>query len=323
MLFSIIVPVYNVENYLLECMESLLNQSYKDFEIILVNDGSTDKSGELCKEIANRDRRIRYYNKKNSGLSATRNFGIEKAEGEYIVFVDSDDWIIEDALLLFSRIIHTEHPEVIITRLIEAYPDDQIELDTELSTFFDNGITRNRVVEWQAKYSQSTWPAVKTIVSKEFIKKNEIQFLEGRIYEDIDWTSNIMYKANIYGVCFTPWYFHRMQRKGSITEAVKTKSLIDAIEIASIHYNKRTDGNYINNIVFNRIMISVYAKLMQVYKCPSSEIGLIAETMRENAQIFKIQPAVRYKAFILICKIFGYRSGLILLSAYGRALNNN
>ena len=88
---SIIVPVYNVEQYLERCVESLMNQSYKNIEILLINDGSTDNSGKLCDEIAKRDSRITVYHKENGGLSDARNYGVDKATADFVGFVDSDD----------------------------------------------------------------------------------------------------------------------------------------------------------------------------------------------------------------------------------------
>ena len=93
---SVIVPVYNVEQYLERCVDSIINQTYKNLEIILVNDGSTDNSGQLCDELAKKDDRIRVIHKKNGGLSDARNVGIDEAESELIGFIDSDDYIDED-----------------------------------------------------------------------------------------------------------------------------------------------------------------------------------------------------------------------------------
>ena len=95
-LISIIVPVYNVENYLGKCVESILNQTFKDFELILVDDGSSDKSGVMCDQYKEQDKRIKVVHKENGGLSSARNAGLEVAEGEYIGFIDSDDWIMPD-----------------------------------------------------------------------------------------------------------------------------------------------------------------------------------------------------------------------------------
>ena len=94
-LISIIVPVYKVEKYLEKCVKSILKQTYTNLEIILVDDGSPDKCGQLCDELAKTDDRIKVFHKENGGLSDARNFGVERANGEYIGFVDSDDYIHE------------------------------------------------------------------------------------------------------------------------------------------------------------------------------------------------------------------------------------
>ena len=92
-LITVIIPVYNVEKYLKECLESIINQTYKNLEIILIDDGSTDASGEICDEYSKRDNRIRVVHKANGGLSSARNLGLDIANGEYVTFIDSDDYI--------------------------------------------------------------------------------------------------------------------------------------------------------------------------------------------------------------------------------------
>jgi raffinose-raffinose alpha-galactotransferase len=95
-LVSVIIPVFNVEQYIERCVESVINQEYKNIEIILVDDGSTDQSGMLCDELATKDERIHVIHKKNGGLSSARNSGLEHASGEWVTFIDSDDWVTED-----------------------------------------------------------------------------------------------------------------------------------------------------------------------------------------------------------------------------------
>lgn len=97
-LISVIIPVYNVEQYLRKCLESIINQTYKNLEIILIDDGSTDNSGKICDEYAKKDTRIQTIHKKNGGLSDARNCGLKKSTGDYIVFVDSDDWMDFDGI---------------------------------------------------------------------------------------------------------------------------------------------------------------------------------------------------------------------------------
>ncbi len=101
--FSIMAPVYNVERYLDECIRSVLEQGYKNYELILADDGSTDKSGMICDEYAKRDGRIRVFHKENEGLMRTRDFALRKAEGDYCIFLDSDDWLEKDALAILAE----------------------------------------------------------------------------------------------------------------------------------------------------------------------------------------------------------------------------
>ena len=95
---SIIIPIYNVEKYIRKCVDSILNQSFKSFELILIDDGSDDKSGEICDEYSKCDSRVRVIHKENTGSANSRNIGIKEAKGKYICFVDSDDWIEKDML---------------------------------------------------------------------------------------------------------------------------------------------------------------------------------------------------------------------------------
>ena len=112
-MISIVVPVYKVEKYLNRCVDSILNQTYTDFECILVDDGSPDKCGQICDEYAELDKRIRVIHKENGGLSDARNVGIDAAKGEYILFVDSDDWIHPQLIELTLKIIIKEKADVV------------------------------------------------------------------------------------------------------------------------------------------------------------------------------------------------------------------
>src|SRR5690554_965787 len=102
---SIIIPVFNVAEYLPRCIESVLNQDNIDLEVLLINDGSTDSSGEVCEEYAKNDRRIRVFHQENSGVSAARNKGVDESTGNWITFVDADDWIEKNSLERILNII--------------------------------------------------------------------------------------------------------------------------------------------------------------------------------------------------------------------------
>ena len=97
-LISVIVPIYNVEKYLRQCLDSIQNQTYQNFECLLINDGSPDNSADICREYVEKDSRFKYFEKENGGLSDARNYGIRQSKGSYLTFVDSDDWLEHDAL---------------------------------------------------------------------------------------------------------------------------------------------------------------------------------------------------------------------------------
>lgn len=123
MRISIIIPVYNAENYLHRCVKALLAQTHKDFDIIIINDGSQDKSGEICDQYASDDSRIKVFHKSNEGVSATRNLGIAKAESEWITFVDADDIVLENYL---SELVNSIDDNVdMIVAAVEQLRDDQ------------------------------------------------------------------------------------------------------------------------------------------------------------------------------------------------------
>ena len=111
---SIIVPVYNAEKFLNRCVDSILEQEFRDFELILVNDGSKDSSGEICEEYARKDNRVVVIHKENSGVSDTRNLAMQKAQGTYLQFLDSDDWITPDATKLLVRTAQETQSDLVI-----------------------------------------------------------------------------------------------------------------------------------------------------------------------------------------------------------------
>ena len=125
-MLSIIVPVYNVEKYLERCINSLLNQSYKDIEIVIINDGSTDSSGIICDKLAQLDSRVKIFHKKNGGLSDARNYGILKSKGDYISFLDGDDFVTEKG---YSELMKEadNQVEVILGRLMNYFSNVKIE----------------------------------------------------------------------------------------------------------------------------------------------------------------------------------------------------
>jgi len=126
LLFSIIIPVYNIEQYLKQCLESIINQSYNNIEVILINDGSTDKSGVICEEVSILDNRFKVVHTENRGVSSARNMGLSIATGDYIVFVDSDDWLENKAIEKINNLLQDRLYDLIIFGVVKEINNQQI-----------------------------------------------------------------------------------------------------------------------------------------------------------------------------------------------------
>ena len=145
---SIIVPVYNAESVLRRCVDSILAQEFRDFELLLMDDGSKDQSGAICDEYAAADSRVRVVHKENSGVSATRNLALDMARGEYIQFLDADDWITPEATRLFVYHIETSHADMVISdfyRVVGEHTARKGSIDEE------GLITRNEYADWKGQ----------------------------------------------------------------------------------------------------------------------------------------------------------------------------
>lgn len=121
---SIIIPIYNVESYLRKCLDSIMEQSFSCFELLLINDGSTDASAQICQEYVEKDDRIRYFEKENGGVSSARNFGIKHSSGEYITFIDSDDWVEPNYLEILYKAMKEQDADIVVTNYYTFREED-------------------------------------------------------------------------------------------------------------------------------------------------------------------------------------------------------
>lgn len=191
---SVIVPCYNGEKYLRMCLDSLLRQTLKDIEIICVNDGSTDSTQAIMEEYAEKDKRIQIVTQANKGLGAARNVGFDLANGEYISFIDSDDWVSENFLEDLYATAIANNAEIAVGEIIRAVPtlDGGFYLSNLL---VHNGVVCSKVSE--EKYRLAQCPAHNYVWNKlykrDMLKKSGVRFEEGVIFEDIEWTNKVIY----------------------------------------------------------------------------------------------------------------------------------
>lgn len=207
---SIIVPVYGVEKYIVKCMDSLVNQSFKDIEIIVVNDGTKDKSIELIKKNFD-DNRIKIFNKENGGIADARNFGIKHVNSEYVLFVDPDDFIDKDMVKDMYETMISEKTDFAICDYYKYY-DDKNKQHIPMIPFYDKD---------NAKCSVISMPgAVCKLFKKEVLIKYDIKFLVGKYFEDNAIMPFACAVSGNFSYIRKPYYYY-LQRDGSILNKTK------------------------------------------------------------------------------------------------------
>lgn len=269
---SIIVPIYNTEQYLERCLQSLINQNYKNIEIILVNDGSTDNSLAICNKYKNNDNRIIVINKKHTGVSDTRNIGIKRATGDYIGFVDSDDYIDKD---MFKNLINGAEKykcEISMCDLVETYNiNDEIE-EYKLKYM---QLDKKQALE-QLLYDKNIGNYVMVKLFKRELFDN-IQFPVGRLYEDIATTYKLFSRANHILYIPIPMY-HYYQRSDSIVNNISKESIQHYIRaVFERYYDLKNNYKYLDlynvySIVNVVIKMSIWAIKIQDYELFDNEI---------------------------------------------------
>ncbi len=222
---SIIVPVYNVEKYLDRCVKSIVNQSYKNIEILLIDDGSKDSSGKKIEEWSRLDRRIKAIHRENGGLSAARNTGIENAMGSHLMFVDSDDWIHEH---MVERLVESlDCADIVCCGMIHTDGKQETDIEWFSKKRIISGVT---AVKMLAENSLFTSHIPKNIFPKSVF--DQVRFPEGKLYEDIRTAHKLF--IQIDKVCILPeHYYYYFERNDSITNIVKLNNRIewfDALE---------------------------------------------------------------------------------------------
>ena len=224
---SIIVPVYQVENYLHKCVDSILAQTFTDFELILVDDGSKDRSGQICDEYAEMDERVKVIHKENSGPSDTRNRGIEQAAGNYFMFVDSDDYIAPTMVECLYQSILKENADIAACNFLYFFEDDR---NQNFSTNIQWEVVSGAEIFYNRKNDRSCgyWTVVwnKLYKSKVFGK---LRFRAGKYYEDEFWANDI-YQMDIKMVTIPECLYYYRQHGNNSMKTTNSKKNLDILE---------------------------------------------------------------------------------------------
>ncbi len=290
---SIVVPIYNVDKYLTKCLDSLVNQTLKDIEIILVNDGSTDNSGKIAKEYSEKYKNVYYFEKNNGGLSDARNYGMKHAKGDYIAFIDSDDYAELDTYELMYKKALNENLDYVECNFVWEYPNDLSKNRIDIIKPYSNKkemLKNVRVVAWNK------------LIRKEIIDKNKLEFPFGLHYEDIEFTYKLIPHLNSYSF-INETCIHYMQRNNSIAN-VQNKRTEEIFEIFDhiFSYYKENDiyQEYLDELEYDYVRLLLCSSLKRMCKIQDKKVRkeLLTKTwynINKNFPEWKKNPIIKAK----------------------------
>ena len=260
---SVIVPVYNVEKYIEKCLNTLVNQTLKDIEIIVVNDGSKDNSEKIIKEFLEKyPEKIVYLKKENGGLSDARNFGIPYAKGEYVAFVDSDDYVETFMYEEMYEIAKKENSDMVECDFIWEYPD---------KSRVDIGEIYNNKKEMAQKVRVVAW---NKLIKKTILDKTKIEFPKGYRYEDLEFTYKLIPYLEKVSFLKKPCV-HYIQRDNSIsnTQNERTKEIFDILDhIIDYYKEKGIFEEYKTELEYTYTRIILCSSLLRMCKIKDKEV---------------------------------------------------
>ncbi|HAB67391.1 MAG TPA: hypothetical protein DCE23_08495 [Firmicutes bacterium] len=311
--FSIIVPVYNVEKYIGDCLDSILNQTYDNFEVIVVNDGSPDNSQDIIDKYVKKDKRIRSFIKKNGGLSDARNYGVSKAKGDYLVFVDSDDSINCELLEKINEVI-CEEVDIVRYQIVKI---ENTQKTIDASDMFEN-VSGEEAFSILLKNSWfvTAWSAA---YRKEFWIKNKFNYAKGKIHEDFGLTPYVYMRANLVTSIDYAGYNYFVRENSIMTNNNKDK-VIKKNEDCLFHYDRlmefiNKDKNvsnygiilyksYIANSLITRIKSIEDRQIRKDYvdELKAKKVGdnLISDTLPRKIKkiVYKVSPYLYIRLFV-------------------------
>lgn len=319
---SFILPIYNVEKYLSECVESILIQTYRDFEILLVDDGSPDNCPALCDEWAKKDSRIKALHKPNGGLSDARNYGLEHAQGDYVVFVDSDDfWVNKDCLQRLMNVVDAHSECDFIGFNCSYYYSDTktynkwVAYDESLSKPTDKDIVLRSLV------ASGTFPmsACLKIIKRKSLSEINLNFIKGLLSEDIPWFIDLLEGSKKCMFINDYIYAYRQGVSGSITNSYGVKNLNSILTIIDNElkklkvrtFNEKTK-DYIKSFLAYELCICL-GGLGQLEKSVRNEYY---EKLKPYKWLLKFRQNPKVKKVSILNSLVGFRLTRFFLEFY-------
>ena len=313
---SVIVPIYNVEKYLKKCIDSILKQDYENYEVILVDDGATDLSGKIADDYQKNYTNVKSFHKKNGGLSDARNYGIVKAEGEYILFVDGDDFIKEGSLKRIAECIQKNNePDFIFLKICKWLENVAIPMNEGINNKLIDGKERKEILKNIAKLNKFPGSACSKAIKKQIIVENQLFFEKDLLPEDIDWVIGVLQKANSFAFCNTEYYYYRQRREGSITNRTTSKNVNDLMKTITKWSTREPKSE--EEIAINSIMSYEYCIAITNYMLlERSDKKNVDYCMFDYFDIMKYGKSKKICFIYNLSKILGKRNTVKLMAYY-------
>lgn len=273
-LVSIIVPIFNVERYLNRCISSIANQTYQDIQIVLVDDGSSDRSPEICDSWAEKDPRVTVIHQANSGVSIARNRGLDMATGEYILWVDSDDYIAPETVEIMMQTAQQNHADMVICDF-EKGSDDHYTFDTSAEipcALIDNVTALIRI--YTDAHSALRYAAPWAKLARQNLYQ-DIRYPEGKIFEDIYTTHKLLLRCERIAVLDSPMFYY-YQRADSIMNATFSMKKLDYLQalVERIAFFKANSLKELEGIAYDELLHSLIWEYSRTRDLLHSEAGM-------------------------------------------------
>lgn len=317
---SVIIPVYNVAPYLERCIHSVLRQTYKDIEVIIIDDGSTDGCSELCDEIAKTDKRIFVIHQENLGLSSARNAGIYQATGDYIIFIDSDDaWLLDDGL---EQLMRENHPEcdLIVFKNVDFWEKG----DSTRSTDYDVEFL-NQLPDAQAVFSHLARTQVLRIsacfilVRRRILVKHSIYFTHGIISEDLTWSLHLWQCIKTVKLVNLEFYGYYHRNNSITTTTANTLYAYQCYEQIFNYWKEQCDYGCINAATIRIFLADLWVSRGYNYSnLPANEKTEALTLLKRHTHLLKYAETPKSKRAARLVPIIGVRNTVIILSLYWR-----
>lgn len=309
--FSVIVPVYNVEKYLPQCVKSILRQTCENFEVILVDDGTKDRSGEICDEFAAKDKRIKVIHKQNGGLSSARNAGIRQSQGEYILFVDSDDYWSNNTMLMQLFRYLGGREMLAVWKYRRCKEESNVYSDGEEASVKEYVLTHDyKTLFGKGMLFASAWYAA---IPRTWFLNYDLFFEEGVVSEDMEWFGRLLESATNIAFFESNFYVYRI-RQGSISNTITLKTVSDL----EGHIEKMLSKQQLFPQQWRACYIGEQVANFAIVLSKSAHLNMKSEQYIRFFPLLKNSARSRSRVIYLMYQILGAKRMISLLRKVGK-----